>query len=149
VAAQYDELAQRTRDPELLMVQRLREVTLAFLDGKLEEMLAAAQDMASLGRELGQPISGQTYSDVVSRLPLIHLGRKEEALALDERWNTVEPGRVGLTAARRANTLSHLERADEAQILVSQTIEFAHWAGGRWSGATSALYVATGSCIER
>jgi tetratricopeptide (TPR) repeat protein len=109
------EVAARTWDPELLLVDMQQETRDLHIAGRLEEAVAAAEALAARGEELGSPIAGLQASTLTLVPASRHLGHHVRALeAID-----AVPARVGtegpIWRAGRALILAVLGREGEAR----------------------------------
>ncbi|HLC30540.1 MAG TPA: hypothetical protein VJM51_07150, partial [Dehalococcoidia bacterium] len=73
-------LAERTQEPQSLLLSIVSEVHLAMLDGRLEAAVEAGERLVSRAEELGSPILGLQFRAGQTSAVLIYLGRAEEAL---------------------------------------------------------------------
>ena len=96
------ERATRTQDANLLMIALQTEGMVATLDGRLEDAVAVAERLVTMGEELGIPLVGEGSERAGSFYPSLYLGRTEYLLALYEGHRL------------QALILAHAGRAGEA-----------------------------------
>ena len=98
------ERATRTQDANLLMIALQTEGMVATLDGRLEDAVAVAERLVTMGEELGIPLVGEGSERVGSFYPSLYLGgRTEHLLAHYPQRSRIE-----------ALILAHSGRAGEA-----------------------------------
>src|ERR1700693_1579017 len=73
------ELAQRTKDTDILLFSLATKIDGALLDGELEGAVPAATHVRDRGNELGAPVTGRLHADR-GYWSLLHLNRAMEAL---------------------------------------------------------------------
>jgi len=122
------ELAQRTKDTDLLLYSLANEIDQALLDGELEAAVAAATRVGSRGDELGAPVSGRFWAANHGFRPLLYLSRAEEAIAALSvagqlaGLETEQALTSWITRTRMALVLACLGRSDEAQAAMNQLL---------------------------
>ncbi|MBI2855683.1 MAG: AAA family ATPase [Chloroflexi bacterium] len=117
IARELEALAHRVQDPEAILAPLFNQSLLATVDGRLEESIALAQDLLARAEELGGPVVGQVQVEVRAWLPLLYLGRAEEALEIMGRAG-VMAGReqtAMVPRSRQAMILAHMGRDEEAR----------------------------------
>ena len=113
---QLVELGERTRHPQARIRSIQAEAFSAFVDGRLEDALAAMGRHVALLEETRMAGVGR---DLLQFLPLLYLGRAEEALSAprmpsrDSGWSSLL--RARRHDSRRALCLAHLGRMGEAR----------------------------------
>ena len=111
---EFDQVAQRTGDAELLVRSLMNPVILAFLDGRLEEALSAIERLGARADETGLQ-AGRLFALVLGFRPLLHVGRAEESITNMDEARRLSGGfehpviLVGSALAR-----AHLGPSDEA-----------------------------------
>ena len=107
---EYKESAERTQDPNALLVVLAIEAILAFHDGHPEEAIATGERIAARGEELGLPDVGRRIrlSFAIAE-PLLYLGRAEELLA-----ETLQEFGRETSDQQHAYHLAHAGRSEEA-----------------------------------
>ena len=101
-----------------MLDEHIFEARRATLDGRLEDAVAAAEQLEIRSEELGSPVFGLQFYMVAAYTPLVYLGRLDEALA-----KTGRAGRVAVAADssgdrfHQLGLLSHLGREQEARVL--------------------------------
>jgi DNA-binding CsgD family transcriptional regulator len=116
---QLEELAVRTRVATANHLVAARDVTLAIVDGRLDEALKLSSGLVELGDESGVPVRGRQFRLNMLIAPALYLGRADVWLtALDEDANLVPtvlhaPASVARTATR-VICLGQLGRMSEA-----------------------------------
>ena len=96
---QMGQLAQRTDDAMVLVRSLFVRPRLDYLDGRLEEAISGAEHLLRRAEELGAPVRGRAFAERLSFLPLVHLGRSEEALARMREGGSDWPRRRGHAGA--------------------------------------------------
>jgi tetratricopeptide (TPR) repeat protein len=89
---------------------------LAALDGRFDEALALGDTLLRRGEELGTPVTGRFQATNVRMMPLVYLGRAEEALRelpLAQQLAGAEP--LPQDSALRMMLLAHAGRGEEAR----------------------------------
>jgi len=131
------ELSERTRNPRGLLYSISVEAERATLAGRLEDAVAAAEQLTFRSDELGSPVVGRQFARIASNYPLMILGRGEQALAglpLARQLAGVE-GDTPISEAWSAAILASLGRSgDASRILSSQMVR---WGLGRGQEAVS------------
>ena len=116
---QLSQLAERTNDAGPMVQSLVAKSWLAYLDGRLDEAVSGANDLLRTAEELGAPVRGRGFASLTSMLPLLHMGRGEEAEeALAALGEAAESAGVEteslLISLRRALTQAHLGQTAEA-----------------------------------
>jgi tetratricopeptide (TPR) repeat protein len=89
---------------------------LATLDGRFEEALALGDALLQRGEELGAPVTGRLLATQVRMMPLVYLGRAEEALRkLPLAQQLAGAELLPLGSAFRMVLLAHAGRGEEAR----------------------------------
>jgi len=112
------DLAERTKDTQLLLLSLANKIDEAMLDGQLEAADAGATRVVSRGDDLGAPVAGRFFAAVRGWRHLLYLDRANAALPeLGQRAAIeAERGRVAWNEqARTALVLTYLGRRDEAR----------------------------------
>jgi class 3 adenylate cyclase len=111
-------LAERSPDAQLALNPLSQAAWAALFDGRLEAVLEIADAIRARADELGRSAAGRQFAAILSRRPLMYLGRPEEALA-----SVPEPPFLlflgGVWAGQRASYLAHAGRISEANGLLS------------------------------
>ena len=107
------DLAERTRDTQVLLWSLARDMLLRTLDGLFEEALAGYDRLVARAEELGLAVRARSMAMGATPAPLMHLGRLEEALVAAE-----SASRVGVHTA----CLAHAGRLREARDAISEEI---------------------------
>ena len=119
---QLREHATHTQDANSVMYALATEATAATLDGHLEEAVAVGEALRSRGEELGIPQVGRQARILVTRYPLLWLGRTEELTTLRLELAEVIEGVPGIGGAvplqLQATLLAVSGRVEEASDLV-------------------------------
>ena len=119
---QLGRLAERTDDAVVVVRSMLARPWVYYLDGRLEEAIAAAEDLRARAEEVGGPGMGLLFSWFVRLRPLLNLGRGDEALAelLDSDSLTLPLGDEfeRLVAVLSNAHLGHLEEAESGLSLL-------------------------------
>ena len=102
-----DELANRTQDTFPMVLSLSFKVWLATLDGRLEDAIAAGEELVARSEELGLGELGKGFADSRTLETLRYLGRFEEALEA--------MGRTRQVPQAQALFLAGLGRRSEAQ----------------------------------
>ena len=111
---QVQELALHTQDASLLLRIQYGEAWFAFFDGRLEDAVAAVERMVARGDELGNPVTARQYAVELSPIPLLYLGRTQDAVDVVDQWAQVgNPGSFGVSV--RALVEAHMGRNQSAQ----------------------------------
>jgi DNA-binding CsgD family transcriptional regulator len=125
---QLEELAVRTRVVTVNHLVAVRDVTLAIVDGRLDEALKLTEGLVELGDESGVPVRGRQFRLSTLLDPALYLGRADVWLtAFDEDANLVPavlPAHrsVAYTAAR-AMCLAQLGRMEAARTVVAPLLD--------------------------
>ena len=115
-----DELANRTRDTDLLLLSLSNDPQVAQLDGHLERALDSATILYDRAKELGSPVLGRQFADEASFRPLLYMGRAEEAMvALTQACDMAGVQPDWEVSLQRVLCLAHLGRRAEAQETLS------------------------------
>ena len=120
---ELEELANRTRDTDLLLLSFSNEPVEATLDGHLERALEFGKQLYAKAKGLGSPVLGRQFADEASFRPLLYLGRAEEAMAALTRacdMAGVQP--VWEVSLLRVLCLAHLGRRAEAQEALNELL---------------------------
>ena len=117
---QLSQLAERTNDAGPLVQSLWAKSTLAYLDGRLVEAVSGADDLLRMAEELGAPVRGRQFALLSSWLPLLHMGRGDEAEeALAALGKAVESAGVetetSLLSLPRVVIQAHMGQPAEAQ----------------------------------
>ena len=117
---QLSELAERTNDAGPMVQSLVARIVLAYLDGRLDEAVSAAEDLLRMAEERGAPVRGRQFASLNSILPLLHMGRGEEAEeALAALGEAAESAGVEteslLISLPRALIQAHLGQTTEAR----------------------------------
>jgi tetratricopeptide (TPR) repeat protein len=125
--------AERTRDVTEILEREIFESVRATQDGQLEDAVALAERLVIRAEELGSPIFGLQFYSIAADVPLVYLGRAEDALAAGGRAEIAagsESEWVGGSRFRRMALLAHLGRLDEARSLLHSVLDALHIAAG-------------------
>jgi serine/threonine protein kinase/tetratricopeptide (TPR) repeat protein len=111
-----EELANRTRDSDLLLLSLSNEPLVATLDGHLERALESGARLYAKSKELGSPVLGRQFADEAGFRPLLYLGRAEEALAgLTRACDMAGVKPSWEVSLQRVLCLAHLDQRAEAR----------------------------------
>ena len=121
------ELADRTRDPRVLLRVARLEIVIPVLDGRLEEALAAGEGLLDRGGELGNPGLGRQFYGNVSHRARLYRGQAEAALAaLDLAYPSSDWSEVSGVPARRALAHAHAGQLQPARDILERALEELH-----------------------
>jgi class 3 adenylate cyclase len=107
---ELDEYAARIGDPYVRMWQMSAQALRHSLDGQLEQAVDLAEQFGNQAAALGVEVVGQMISAMAATGPMVDLGRFEEALALQPRFDFSIGG-----AARHARLFALAGRREEAR----------------------------------
>ena len=118
-----DDLANRTRDTDLLLLSLSNDPQMAMLDGHLERALDCATLLYARAKELGSPVLGRQFADEASFRPLLYMGRAEEAMAaLAQACDLAGLQPDWEVSLQRVLCLAHLGRRAEAREALSELL---------------------------
>ena len=118
---ELEELGERTRDGMTLLRSIVNEANLAAVDGRLEAALDIGERLLTMGEEQGTPVFGRQWATFTTLMPLLHLGRAEEALEASPQAIQMAGGEEsGVILSRKALLLAHLDRHAEALAILRQ-----------------------------
>jgi DNA-binding CsgD family transcriptional regulator len=107
---EMDELAQRTGQAMPLLSSMTGYAILATLDGRLEDAVAKGQSISNLGEELGISGAAAQLSSFASVMPLLYLGKGDDALQQSQIPPTM------------ALCLAHLGRHEDVMALLEELV---------------------------
>jgi len=107
--SELKELASRTRDTSVIVRGRVPDLTLALLDGRLDDVLLRYEEVRVLSEQLG--VRSEGFTRLATLRALIYSG---QALRAMESFS-FESGRIALV--QRGMCLAHLDRHDEARAI--------------------------------
>jgi DNA-binding CsgD family transcriptional regulator len=124
-------VAARSHDPDVVLYVAIREAEAALLDGRLEDARAAASRLLDQARALGNLPTAEHAAQRMTLLPLLYLGRVEEAEIAhahtvrlsDLTDDSLLTHSGGSFAATRALVLAHGNRDDEAREVIHRTLQ--------------------------
>ena len=82
ISEELSQLAERTYDATVIVRSLVAPSWAAFLDGRLEEAVSAAEGNRERAEELGAPAMGRLFAFLMSFRPLLYLGRDEAMAAM-------------------------------------------------------------------
>ena len=116
IAEELSGLADRTQDATLIVRSLIAPCRFAFLDGRLEGAVSAAERQLEKAEELGAPAMGQTHFTMGSFRPLLYLGRGDEALAaMGETARLAEAEDTYLFESMSVMLRAHVASLDDAE----------------------------------
>ncbi len=107
------ELGERTNDPAIGARSIRRQITLATLDGRLEDAIETAEQLRTTADQAGRSIQGLQLSVSAGLRAHLYLGRAQEGLDPLERWSKIQQMRGG--DMRLGLGLAAVGRLDEAR----------------------------------
>ena len=121
---EVDELATRTQDPNVLFLPLQTQLTLRTLDGRLEEVLEAGEDLIARAQELGIPRRGRQFALQQTLWPLLYLGRTDQVLEEMEQFVSDMGLTIqGYSRAVRGLIPAHLGQRGEAEDILHNSIK--------------------------
>jgi hypothetical protein len=122
---QLEELAERTHVATISVLLAQRDVTLATLDGRLEDALALARQFVDRAEDAGAPVRGRRHGFQLQVAPALYLGRAEALLTASEDFARLPaPGLLGLiSTVVRGICLAHLGHDEDARSLLGPLLD--------------------------
>ncbi len=117
ISRQVRELALHTQDAGLLVSAWAGEGSSELIEGRFEDVVATAERLVALGDELGSSGTAREHAAQISAIPLLYLGRTQEALDVIDQWAR-HGGRGGFTGGVRAIVEASMGRNQRAQELL-------------------------------